>query len=71
MNKTLQTFSVPFGVAIMEQKKCTGLRESKFHFSDGTEKYWSGLNTFFIQYICFCESVTLLRLSKKVQILNA
>ena len=36
-----------------------------------TGKYWSGLSTFLFKYICFWESVTLLILPQKVQILNA
>ena len=47
-------------ITITEPKKRVGLRE-QFISVTGTEKYWSGLSTFFIQ----------IKMFQKVQLLNA
>ena len=53
MSKRLETPSVWFVITITEVKKCVGLRERKVFPVTGTEKHWSGLNTFFIQIYVF------------------
>ena len=66
----MEIFSAWFGTAITEAKKCVGLRESKLPFSDWNWKILIWLKHNFYRNICFWESLTLLIMSQKVEILK-
>ena len=70
MIKILEIFSAWFGTAITETEKCVGLRESKLSFSDWNWKMLVWLKHNFYRNICFWESLTLLIMSQKVEILK-
>ena len=53
MSKAFEAFSIWFGITATESKTCLSKRNNSFFSMTENKKYWSGLNTFFIEIYIF------------------